>query len=212
MTLPSTIVPGWDAGSDNVASVPAGLGVPAGYDTGSEGIPWTQAQWWTYPEAIHIDQSPVDTPWNEYSDVADIENSAVTIADAAAWYRVALANFTSAVRPGQRYPCFYVSMGNVTALVNALVYNEVQSGPCLWVADWSNYNQDTAAAYITENAATDPNPFPIVGFQYARGQFYDSDVFLASWIDNRSAVSAPNAPTVTSITVDFSNGTSQTLS
>jgi hypothetical protein len=208
MTTPAYL-PGWDATSVNVASVPAGLGVPAGYSTGSGGIPWTLAQWWTYPEAIVIDQAPAVTDVNAMADVFDVETGAITNADCPQLYQDALAAFNAASRPGQRYPAFYTSQSNLTALCNEFVAAGISSGPRLVVADWG-IGEAAAQAML----AASGGPFPVVGVQYASQAAYDSDLWLASWVYARSAPAAPApvaAPTVTGVTVTFSDGTTQTL-
>jgi hypothetical protein len=202
-------LPGWDATSVNVASVPAGLGVPAGYATGSSGIPWTLAQWWTYPEAIVIDQSAYIDDVNAMADVFDVENGAITNADGPALYQAALAAFSAATRPGQRYPAFYTSQSNLTALCNEFVAAGITAGPRLVVADWG-----IGATAAQAMLAASGGPFPVVGVQYASQAAYDCDLWLASWVYGRSAPPAPAppaAPVVTGATITFSDGTTQTL-
>jgi len=186
----SVISGGYDCTSSNLDSTPQTRQL-AGYTTGTPDIKWTAAQWAKFPKAIRIcqDAGASDTT----ADVLDVETGAATNAEAAAWYKAALANYNKGVRPGQRYPCIYTSAGNVTALVNLLIADGVTSGPKLWVAHW-DITQLIAEGYLL----TSGGPFPIVGMQYsdgaAKGVNYDFDVWLNSWLNAVSPVDPPPAP------------------
>lgn len=191
---------GFDAIAQNISHLPAGHQA-AGYVTGTDGtngtldIKWSDAQLAAHPGVVQIDQSPILTGVDETADVLDIENGAATIAEAATWYKAALANFTKAARPGQRLPAVYCSQSNVTPLVNRLIADGVPKGPCLWVANWS----DTQAEAITAVLGAG-GPYPIIGVQFFSGAFIDFDVFDVGWLAHVSAptVVPPHTPTAIS--------------
>lgn len=178
-----TIILGYDATHDNVAHLPRG--VVAGYTTGTGGIPWTVDDWAAHPGAIRIDQDPVGR--DSTADVFDVERGAGTNGAAPGWYRRALDSFYRNLRPGQRRPCFYTSMSNVTPLVNALIAGGVTSGPRLWIANWSL--SEAQARNLIANAS---GPFPIVGVQYANNPQYDTSVWSTEYLSDvsRALVSA----------------------
>lgn len=166
-----------DCTHQNIGHLPGGQA--AGYDTGSGGIAWTNADWSAHPGALHIDQD-----WkagDTLSDILDVENGAATNNEAAHWYSVAMSNFLLAKRPGQRKPCIYTSQSNVTALANQLIADGVKSGPHLWIANW-NLSDPQAAAEV----AAASGPFPIAGVQFTDNQqsggFYDTSVFSSSYL------------------------------
>jgi hypothetical protein len=174
-----------DATHENIAHLPAGHQA-AGYTTGTPPIQWTAADWEAHPGAVRIDQSPVLTAIDETSDVLDVENGAATPAECATWYKAALANFEKTARAGQRRPALYVNQSNVTPVANALIAGGVPSGPKLWIANWN----DTTAEAIAAIAAAS-GPFPVIGIQYASGQFTDFDVFSETWLNDVSRVPTP---------------------
>ena len=167
-----------DAQGVNLHTVPA---VPqlAGYSTGSGGVPWSAAQWAAHPDALRICQDTGAT--DRTADILDVETGAATYAECPSWAKGALASFHGASRPGQRSPAIYCSASNVTAVVNALIAGKVTSGVGLFVADWTN---SRAAAIAVLNISG--GPFPVIGVQYADKGTYDADVFLTSWLNNRS--------------------------
>src|SRR5947207_13081439 len=121
-----------DATRANIASLPKGMA--AGYATGSGSVPWGAADWKAHPGAVRIDQAPANTAANELCDILDIERGAATLADCAPWVKAAAANWAAARRPGQRRPAIYMSLSEVTPVVNALIGGGVHSGAGLWVA------------------------------------------------------------------------------
>jgi len=168
-------VPVYDATHAGIASLPPGQ--HAGYATGTGTVPWTAADWAAHPGAVRIDQSPVNTALDELCDVLDMERGAATIADCAPWAEGAAANFAAARRPGQRHPAIYMSLSNVTPVVNALVTAGITSGPGLWIANW-NLTEPEARALVAFAAG----PFPVIGVQYGTRGDYDVSVFSAAWL------------------------------
>jgi hypothetical protein len=184
----------FDITGDSVGALPRGSQA-AGYMTGSGGVPWTNADWAEFPNAVRIDQTPVLTQIDETADVLDIETGAATNAECAQWFKAALANYKSGARPGQRLPAIYTSLSNVTPLVNTLIADGVQAGPFLWVAHWG-IGQASADAVL----AASGGPFPVVGVQFAdgaeMGTSYDWDVFLDSWLASANGPVPPPVPPV----------------
>ena len=179
-----SVVLAHDAIHANISHLPPGQ--CAGYTTGSAAIRWTDADWKAHPGAVRICQ---DNGSDHTADVLDVEAGAATNGDATAWVPKAAAAYNAAARPGQRSPAVYTSASNVTPLVNALVAHGIRSGAGLWVANW-NLGQGSATADVQHAAG----PFPVIGVQYASNDFYDSDVFSSSWLNNVSqkAGSAPH--------------------
>jgi hypothetical protein len=169
------ITPVADATHVNLPHVPAHM-TAAGYTTGPPDIRWSDADWQAHPGAVRIcqDASASDAT----ADVLDVERFAATNGEAAGWFRRASAAYTTAVRPGQRWPAFYTSALNVTPLVNALIAGGVRGGPGLWVADW-NLTGPQAIADVQAGSG----PFPVVGVQWTDSPvFYDLDVMSAAWL------------------------------
>lgn len=188
-----TNVLGYDDIGAAAFSMPADAQV-AGYMTGSGDVPWSQADWNHFSTPpIRIDQSPSLTAIDETADVLDIESGAATNAECAQWFKAALANYKSGARPGQRLPCIYTNLANVTPLVNTLIADGVQAGPFLWVAHWG-IGQAAADAVL----AASGGPFPVVGVQFAdgaeMGTSYDWDMWLSSWLASAVAPVPPLPP------------------
>jgi hypothetical protein len=188
--MTAAVIEGADATGSNLAHLPAGFAIVAGYVTGSDGIAWLAAQWSEHPDAIRIDQSPADTPADETADVLDVERGAATLADIAPWALAAKAAYARAARPGQRHPAVYASQDSLTPVCSALAAARV-TGVGLVVADW-NDTKDAAIAALQASSG----PYPVVGVQYADEGLYDLDVFLASWVNTRSAKATAAAPAV----------------
>jgi len=169
----------------NLAHAPTGMQL-ALYATGSGGIAATAAERAAHPDAILIDQTPASGAWDELADVDDYERGAVTLAELPGRARARMAAFKAVKRPGQRMPLVYMSMSNVTAVVNALVKGGVTSGVGLWVADW-NWTQAEAISRVVAAAG----PFPITGVQYHNAGTYDLSVFSGTWLTNRSKRPVP---------------------
>ena len=183
--MTAAIIDGADATGSNFHALPGGLGIVAGYVTGSEGVPWSAEMWAAHPAAIRIDQSPVNTTADETADVLDYERGAATLADIAPWALAARSAWAKASRPGQRHPAVYASESSLTPVCNALAHAGV-TGVGLWVADWTG-SKDDAVAMLWASSG----PYPVIGVQYEDEGSYDADVFLASWADARSAKAAP---------------------
>lgn len=184
----TTVLDGADVTSTNLAALPSGFDVIAGYVTGSDNIIWSDAQWGEYPDAVRIDQSPVNTALDETADVLDFERGAATLADVAPWALAAQASYAAGRRPGQRRPAIYASASSLTAVCNALAGARV-TGVGLWVADW---NDTQAAAAAAVQAAS--GPYPVVAVQYQDAGTHDLDVFAAAWVSTRSAPPQPAPP------------------
>jgi hypothetical protein len=165
--------------------MPRGVGL-VGYVTGSQGVPWTAAQFAQHPDAVRIDQSPINTPADELADEADYEAGAVTLADLPAWYRAALANYNKAARPGQRAPAVYASASNITPVCNAFVAAGITSGPRLHVAHW-----DLPVEQAIDTLTYSGGPFPVIGIQIHNAGLYDVNLYLASWWSTVSHVPPP---------------------
>lgn len=184
-----SVIPAVDAIHANVSHIPAGIQV-GGYVTGSADIAWTDADWKAHPDAIRIDQTPNATAWDATADVDDYERGAVTLDELPRRAQARMLSFNKVTRIGQRRPAIYVSASNVTQVVNALNNGGVHSGIGLWIADW---NLTDAQAVAEVMAAS--GPFPVIGVQYANGQFYDHDVFSSAWLSAKSHT-APNGPLI----------------
>ena len=130
----------------------------------------------------------MNTAADETADVLDYENGAATLADIAPWALAAKAALAAVTRPGQRHPAVYASASNLTPVCNALAAARV-TGVGLWVANW-NDTRDAAVAMLQASSG----PYPVIGVQYANRGLYDEDVFLASWVNARSAVKPPQPP------------------
>lgn len=168
--------------------IPSGV-LMAGYMTGSGNVPWTQAQFWEHPGAIHIDQSSYITGLDETADVLDFENGAAILSDLKIWVAAAQANFKSVTRAGQRKPVIYMSADNVTSVVNELVGAGITSGVGLWVANW-NLTDPQATTDVNDASG----PFPIVGVQFSNQGSHDISVFSTAWLQEVSEVATPNPP------------------
>lgn len=186
--MTEVIIDGADATGSNFTALPEGLGVVAGYVTGSGGVPWSAEQWAAHPNAIRIDQSPVNTSADETADVLDFEQGAATLADIAPWALAARAAYARVARPGQRHPAVYASASSLTAVCDTLAAVRV-TGVGLWVADWTG-NRDAAVAMLQASSG----PYPVIGVQWTDAGEYDRDVFLESWLTARSAVKPPPPP------------------
>lgn len=181
-----SITPAFDATHLFISQLPRGSQA-CGYDTGSDGVTWTAADWAAHPGAVHIDQDPAAGDFT--ADVLDCENGAVPVGSPliATWVIRALANWFAGTRPGQRMPAIYCSASNVTANVNALVRGGIKGGVGLWVADW-DFSQAQAIADVLSAAG----PFPVIGVQFTDNGDFDSDVFSTAWLENTSRVPVPS--------------------
>ena len=171
-----------DAIGANIAHLPAGLA--AGYTTGSGVVPWTALDWAAHPGAVRICQNPSAS--DETADVLDVEQGAATLSVVARWAEAATANYASGKRPGQRHPAIYMSLGNVTPVVNALVAAGIAEGPNLWIAHWG-----ITRAQATTVVQLAGGPFPVIGVQYANAGLYDISVFSQAWLDQVSGDPPP---------------------
>ena len=181
MTIATVAV--YDATHGGRGSLPPGQ--HAGYTTGTGIVPWTAADWKADPGAVRICQDPSAS--DTTADVLDVEAGAATIAGAARWAGAATANYAAGKRPGQRHPAIYMSLVNVTPVVNALIAGGIHSGPGLWIANW-NLTEAEAAALVQLAGG----PFPVIGVQYGNRGSYDVSVFSGPWL---AAVSGdPPAP------------------
>lgn len=179
-----------DAIRVNAFDIPVTV-LAAGYTTGSGAIPWGIAQWAAhllpYP-AVRIDQDPSAS--DKTADVLDVESGAATISDIVPWVRAARANFSNNVRPGQRWPAVYLSMGNLDAAIAAL-----QAAGITGVGFWTAQPGMGLSAAVTR-VQTATGSYPCIGVQYAWGNVVDYDVFSESWVTTVSGGGAPVEPTI----------------
>jgi len=176
----------WDCMGSKLSSltIPPGV-LMAGYITGSGEVPWTDQQFAQHPHAIRIDQSPIDTPFDETADMIDVEPQAGTIADVPGWVHGAWTSYRTARRPGQRTPTVYVEQSEETPVANTLNASGITSGVNLFLTEPM---PEHAAIQILTNAG---GPFPIVGVQYEFNGDYDVSLVSTGWLNNVSAA-APN--------------------
>jgi hypothetical protein len=175
----------FDATHAFISQLPRGSQA-CGYDTGSDGVPWTAADWAAHPGAVHIDQDPAASDFT--ADVLDCERGAVPVGSPLipVWASMAHTRFMLATRPGQRRPAVYCSASSVTANVNALIAGGVRSGVGLWVASWG-IGQAQAVADVLAGAG----PFPVIGMQFTDLGTVDADVFSTTWLADVSRVPVP---------------------
>ena len=160
-------------------TVPPGV-LLAGYITGSGDVPWTDQQFAAHPYAVRIDQSPIDTPFDETADLIDVEPQAGTVADVPEWVHGAWVSYRTGRRPGQRTPTIYAYESELTPIANTLNAAGITSGVNIWL---SKPMQKDAAISIL-NAAS--GPFPIIGVQYEFNTSYDVSLVSTAWLNNVS--------------------------
>ena len=117
-----------DATHADVASLPAGLDIVAGYDTGSPDIDWTAADFARFPNSVHvtIDQAFTGAPRYD-SNIVDVETGAYTPAQVTNWM-----NHATAARP-----TVYVNRGNEqAACADALASPRFKGDVWLSYPDW----------------------------------------------------------------------------
>lgn len=178
MAIETTLM--YDAIGANVPHLP--IGQHAGYSTGEGAVPWTAGQFAASPDAVQIDQTPVNTPADERADVLDYESGAATLADIAPWARAAEASYHAAARPGQRFPAVYFSATDIHDVANALAVGKVSPGVGLAVANWE-LDQGQATAMV----AGGWGPWPVVWVQFGTRGGYDIGVASVPWLSTRSA-------------------------
>lgn len=167
--------------------IPAGV-LMAGYITGSGAVPWTDQQFAQHPHAIRIDQSPVDTPFDETADMIDVEPMAGTVADTPEWVHGAWTSYRTGRRPGQRTPTIYVEESELTPVANTLNAAGITSGVNLFLTQPMTLQQATD---ILNNTG---GPFPFVGVQYKFGGPFDVSIVSTAWLNNVSANPPAAAP------------------
>lgn len=146
----------------NVGNVPVSTPKVAGYDTGSEIIQWTDADWARFPNSDHIIINQAPDPFNPLLGyVYDSEDGAITIAQAVAGCVVRKAH--------GRELNVYISADSASNLCGALAAASV-GDVNLWLANW-NLSQEEATALVgTKLTATGPNgsySYPVVAVQWA---------------------------------------------
>lgn len=193
-----------DAIAANISSLPAGPA--AGYTTGSSDIVWTAEDWKNHPGAVRIDQDPNAS--DPTADVLDVEGGAATPQDGPKWISAARDDITKQTRPGQRtLPLIYMSLDNVTNVVNALVGAGIAHNVGLFVADFS-LSQTEAENMVMEASG----PFPIKAVQFESGPTFDTSVFNSAWL--ASVVEAAGWIKLTGIPADapvFYNKSADTI-
>ena len=167
--------------------VPPGV-LLAGYVTGIGDVPWTAAQFTAHPNAIRIDQAPVNTPADTLADLLDVEAGAATIADIPSWVKSARINFNAGLRPGQRWPTVYVEHSELTPAANALVAAGLTSGVNLFLTE--PMSRQAAVEMLNSTGG----PFPFVGIQYEFHDLYDVSVVSTAWLNNVSGKAPTPAP------------------
>lgn len=179
----------WDCEGATLASltIPPGV-LMAGYITGSGPVPWTAAQFAAHPTAIRIDQSPVDTPFDETADMIDVEPQAGTVPGVPEWVHGAWTSYRTGQRPGQRTPTVYVFQSELTPVANTLDAAGITSGVNFYL---SEPMPEHAAMSLLENAG---GPFPLVGVQYEFNDNYDVSLVSTGWLNNVSANAPAPAP------------------
>jgi hypothetical protein len=182
-----TVIQGFDVTAIDYAHRPS-TGQIALYLTGSSEIVATPAMRAANPKAVLIDQSPVITGIDTTADAYDMETGALTTAELGEVIKDAWNNYYNAVRPGQREPMVYMSLSQVTPVVNALTAASVAAH--LWVA---HYGVSLADAIAQVEAAS--GPYPIHAFQYSDTPgFYDLDVFDEGWLSTVSTTPVVTPP------------------
>lgn len=191
----------FDAMGANVAHLPAGQA--AGYTTGSDGVPWTAAQWAARPDAVRIDQTPAGGVWDALADVQDYETGAVQLGELAPRCKLMMAAYHAATRPGQRSPAVYVgARGNSTPVVNALEAGGIPRG--IWLAVAAPGMTDEAAQALIESERG--TPWPICWVQNADHGTYDS-----GWADTLWLGAVSHTPRkLASVTLAFTSGPAET--
>lgn len=170
-----------DAIHNNLSHMPNGQSM--GYTTGTPDIKWTPQDWIAHPIGVRICQ---DYGSDDTADLIDEERGAASNANVVAWVPKAQAAYLAAKRPGQRWPGCYTSLSNVTPLANALFAAKITNFP-LVIAKWDNAEAADAAAILASSG-----PYPIVGYQYMNGTWFDYDVLSTSWLTNVSRKAVPN--------------------
>lgn len=168
-------------------SIPHGV-LLAGYLTGSGGVPWSTQQRAAHPDAIMIDQSPVNTAPDETADLIDLEQFAATFADLKGWVPNAWDSWHLGTRPGQRTPTAYSYRSNLTPVANALNSFGITSGVNLFLSE----PMGQAAAEVIVNTAS--GPFPIIGVQFAFLPDHDVSVVSTEWLNNVSGKTGGTQP------------------
>ena len=169
--------------------VPPGV-LLAGYVTGTNGVPWTPAQYAAHPSALRIDQAPVNTAADETADLLDVEAGAATIADIPAWVKAARINYAAGARPGQRWPAVYLEESELTPAANALTAAGVPAPVNLFLTKPMTRQAATAMLDATGG------PFPFIGIQYEFHDLYDVSLVSTAWLNavSRKPQTAPPGP------------------
>lgn len=185
----------YDCTGANLGKFPVPPGVLlALYLTGSDGVPASPAQRAAHPNAVLIDQSPVNTPASTLADLIDVEPRAGTVQDVPGWVKSARINFRDGIRPGQRWPAVYVEESELTPVANALVAAGITSGVNLFLT------KPMPLTTATHLLNTTGGPFPFVGIQYEFHDLYDISVVSTAWLNDVSG-KPPVTPPVTRYTV-----------
>jgi hypothetical protein len=181
------VIEAQDATTTNASAIPSGV-LACGYDTGG-GIAWTPAQFAAhntpYP-AIHIDQDPSAS--DATADILDVESGAATVAEIPGWIIRARAKYAAKVRPSQRWPGIYLSMGNLSAAVSALQGAGIVNVP-FWTAQ-----PGIGLAAATQRVVTATGPYPCIGVQYQYNTLTDLNVFNEEWVKTMTGNAVPPTP------------------
>jgi peptidoglycan hydrolase-like protein with peptidoglycan-binding domain len=113
-----------DATHDNVAYIPSGMPMVAGYITGSPDIQWTNEDWMRFQGKVHvtIDQGFTGAPRYD-ANVIDVETGAYSVDHVTSW----MGNATA------KRPTLYVNRSNVLAACHAALASPRFKGD-VWLA------------------------------------------------------------------------------
>lgn len=171
----------WDATGFEMQNLTPPPGVlMAGYMTGSGAVPWGPNTWAKYPNAVRIDQSPVDTPFDETADVIDVEPQAGTVAGVPEWVHGAWVSYRTGRRPGQRTPTVYAYESELTPIANTLNAAGITSGVNIWLS------KPMTASQAADLLNTAGGPFPIIAVQYEFNPDHDVSLVSTAWLNNVS--------------------------
>lgn len=167
--------------------VPKGVSL-AGYATGTDGVPWSAAQFNAHPDAIRIDQWPSPTPAGETADVLDVEPGAVGVASTPGRIKAMRTSWSAHTRPGQRWPAAYVEHSELTPVANALIAAGLTTNVPLFLTE--PMTQAEALDMLDKTGG----PFPFIGIQYEFHNDYDVSLVSTEWLGKVSAHPAAPAP------------------
>jgi hypothetical protein len=169
----------FDAMHVNVPRLPKGCQA-VGYATGPDDIRWTPADAAMFPNWVQGDQDARAVAYT--ADFLDHEAATATAAEAATWAATAWADYRDAVRPGQRVPLIYASLSDMAGVTEELATAKIPPTRVgLYIAHWGI---DLGADATILNGTY--NGYPVHGFQFQKGTYYDYNIFSAEWLNTVS--------------------------